>query len=109
MVVNYHYDVWVMKRESIKKEFLSYAINKMIWCNYERFQYGDPEYADVESFIKHNPNVLDDWLCEQGSSYIAKNCLNCNMQFIDTSTRKNAKYCAPKCKMNHYRTKKNKE
>tara|TARA_R100000781_G_scaffold53067_2_gene34694 strand:- start:3722 stop:3892 length:171 start_codon:yes stop_codon:yes gene_type:complete len=54
-----------MKRESIKKEFLSYAINKMIWCNYERFQYGEPEFADVESFIKHYPHILDDWLNEK--------------------------------------------
>jgi len=97
------------KKQSIKQEFLSYAINKMIWCNYERFQYGETEFADVESYIKHYPNVLDNWLREQGSSWRAKNCLNCNMQFIDTSTRKNAKYCAPKCKMKHYRTKKNKE
>ena len=65
MVVNYCYAVWVMKRESIKKEFLSYAINKMIWCNYERFQYGEPEFADVESFIKHYPHILDDWLNEK--------------------------------------------
>mgnify|MGYP004455799163 CR=1 FL=1 len=65
MVVNYCYALWFMKRESIKQEFLSYARNKMIWCNYERYQYGQEEFADVESFIKHYPHILDDWLNEK--------------------------------------------
>lgn len=64
MVLNYHNAVWLMK-ENIKAEFLAYAVDKMIWCNYERYQYGEPEFADVESYIKHYPNVLDDWLNEK--------------------------------------------
>lgn len=54
-----------MKKESIKEEFLAYASQRFIWCNYERFQHWEEEYASVEDYIKANPDVLDDWLKEK--------------------------------------------
>jgi len=65
VVVNYHYAVWVMKRESIKKEFLVYANQRRIAWNIEQFAHGLEEVADVETFIKQFPNTLDDWLNEK--------------------------------------------
>ena len=84
------------KTVNIKQEFLSYAINKMIWCNYERFQYGEPEFADVESYIKHYPNVLDDWLEEKGLVNKLKCCVHCGIHFIDRTKPLKAKFCSDK-------------
>ena len=63
MVTNYRNDVWLMKGE-LKQEFLIYANQRRIAFNIEQFQHGQEEFADVESFVKHFPNVLEDWLNE---------------------------------------------
>ena len=48
----------------MKEEFLIYANQRRIAFNMEQFQHGLEEFAEVESFVKHFPNVLEDWLKE---------------------------------------------
>ncbi len=50
---------------TIKEEFLVFANQKRIAWNMEQFAHGLEEVADVETFIKHFPDVLEDWLNEQ--------------------------------------------
>jgi len=63
VVTNHRYDVWFIGEE-MKEEFLIYANQRRIAFNMEQFQHGLEEFADVESFVKHFPNVLEDWLKE---------------------------------------------
>jgi hypothetical protein len=53
-----------MEGEKMKEEFLIYANQRRIWWNHEQYLYGQEEFADVESFVKHFPNVLEDWIKE---------------------------------------------
>ena len=92
-----------MKRESMKKEFLAYASQRFIWCNYERFQHWEEEYASVEDYIKDNPKVLDDWLKERGEELSAKVCVHCGIHFIDKTKPRKARFCSVKCKSADWR------
>tara|TARA_Y100000592_G_scaffold18443_1_gene28015 strand:- start:21 stop:227 length:207 start_codon:yes stop_codon:yes gene_type:complete len=66
VVINYRYYVWfVGVVMTIKEEFLVFANQKRIAWNMEQFAHGLEEVADVETFIKHFPDVLEDWLNEQ--------------------------------------------
>jgi len=88
----------------MKEEFLIYANQRRIAFNMEQFQHGLEEFADVESFVKHFPNVLEDWLEEKGLEKKLKCCVHCGAHFMDRTKPMTAKFCSDKCKSANWRS-----